>query len=533
MKVAIRILTLVLVFVLLPNTIFAQIMFTDVDENHWAKEYIEDVVKLGFMDGYNDGTFRPNGKVDRLDALTMACKLMGYNKDELKAARVKKNNFVNGFTMLSEGEKDILSYGIVKGIVKEKFVSEQFFKDGIVTDAEKLEVSIYIARAMGLEEEAKKRGSVLLYKDAELISNEACPYVDLLIQKGVLSSTGDSEGKFNPRKTITRAAMAKMLSVANAEINPKGDNAVEPIENPIELKDNQLLGSIVAKAGDFIIVESMEKKDSYKIVKDTIITVDGNRATLGELEKGMTVKITVGEGNILSSVECESTNDILNGTIVGISLGANPNIKLKLEDNSLKSVYLASDTKIVINGKESQTFMLKNGDNAKVEVINNLATKVLVESENGSLTGKLVEKKSSDGYVLVINREDGSNYEYQLAEDVKINRNGSVSDFEKLRRKDEVYIVFVDGYVTEVNSKATRGEDSGEIVEIHISEEPYIGIKRDEEIERYYLKPKGIIKVDGSLADVYSLRLNQNVKLKYESDEAIEINIDTKINREK
>lgn len=462
----------------------------------------------------------------------MACKLMRYQGDDLKAARVEKNDFVNGFTMLSEGEKDILSYGIVKGIVNEKFVSDNYFKDGIVTDAEKLEVSIYIARAMGLEEEAKKRGSVLLYKDAELIPIEARPYVDLLIQKGVLNSAGDSEGKFNPRQTVTRATTAKMLSVANAGIDPKGTDVVEPVENPTLLKDNEFLGSIVAKAGDFIIVESVEKKDSYKIVKDTIVTVDGEKATEGELEKGMTVKITVGEGNILSSVECESTNDFLNGTIVGISLGANPNIKLKLEDNSLKSVYLTNDTKIVLNGKVSQTFMLKNGDRAKVEVLNNLATKVMVESENGSLSGKLVDKKTSDGYILVIKREDGSNYEYQLDGDVKINRNGSAADFDKLRIKDEVYIEFVDGYVTEVSSKATHGEDAGEIVAIFISEEPYIEIKRDGEIERYYLKDKGIIKIDGTLVDVYSLRLNQNVKLKYESDESIEINIDTKINRE-
>ena len=88
-----RVLTMMLLILLVvPNISFAQLMFTDVDENHWAKEYVEDVVNLKLMSGYNDGTFRPGEKVNKAQALTMICRLMRPTEEELKAARNERDS---------------------------------------------------------------------------------------------------------------------------------------------------------------------------------------------------------------------------------------------------------------------------------------------------------------------------------------------------------------------------------------------------------------------------------------------------------
>jgi len=529
------------------NVSLAQIMFTDVDENHWAKEYVEDVVKKGFMYGYNDGTFRPGGKVNKVQALTMVSKLMDYTKEDLDVARNKYDNFVKQFP-LSEGEKDILSFALYKEIVNEDLVTNTYFKDGKATDAEKLEVCVYLVRAMGLEEEARKGGGVLLFKDAEWIPDKACPYLHILIQKKILDSKGDSQGKFNPYQPITRGTMAKMLSLANADMgkNPQNELPVvepkpvqPPVENtevqPLPVESNvkpegkEILGNIVAKAGDFLIIESVDKKDSYKVVSNTSITVNGNISTKESLEKGMTVKITVKEGNILSSVESESTNDILSGTIVGVNIGANPSIKLEADDNTVKTVYLAEDTKIFVNGKASLLFVLKEKDFVKIEVINNLGIKIVVESLNGSIKGTILEKNIENDYLLAVEREDGSRHEYPLGKDVNIFRNGSQANFEQLRRKDIVNITLVNGIVTNVDAMSVKGEDEGCIKGILISEQLQLTIGgKNGEDETYEILKSAFIKVDGKIEDIYGLRLGQYANLKLESDEIVELNIVTK-----
>ena len=559
-----RVLTMILlVLFVVPNISFAQLMFTDVDENHWAKEYVEDVVNLKLMTGYNDGTFRPSEKVNKVQALTMICKLMRPTDEELKAARAEKDSLVKECP-LSESGRDLMAFGIKKGIVTEKAIEESYFKDDKAEDAKKLEVSIYLVRAMGLEENAKKNGSVLLFKDTELIREDVRPYVDILIQKKILDGKGDSQGKFNPNQAITRGAMAKMLSLANKEmfgnpnisievLEPKDPVepsnvdepgiTIEPVNPPVEegevltptdeqvmkLEDNQILGNIVAKAGDFIIIESVDKKDSYKVTSDTVITINGEINAKENLEKGMTVKATVEEGNLLSKIESESTNDILVGTIAKVNLGTNPSIKIQDDDNNFKTIYLNDETKIFKNGSKSKLFMLKEEDIARIEVLNNIGNKVAVESVNGTVRGNIVEKSMKDGYTLVLGREDGSTCEYVLDENVKVIRNGVQGDFNSLRRKDIVNIVLDNGIVIDVDGSSVIGGDEGYIKAILISEEPQITIvKENKEVETYYISKTAVLRINGESADIYKLRLGQYSKVKLESDEIVELNIETK-----
>lgn len=45
--------------------------FTDVPENHWAARYIALAQHLGYVDGYPDGTFRPDQHITRAEAMTL------------------------------------------------------------------------------------------------------------------------------------------------------------------------------------------------------------------------------------------------------------------------------------------------------------------------------------------------------------------------------------------------------------------------------------------------------------------------------
>ena len=57
-------------------------MFSDI-QNHWAKDYIEKCARLGLVNGYDDGKFRPNEAISRAEVCTIIAKLvdkMGVKK---------------------------------------------------------------------------------------------------------------------------------------------------------------------------------------------------------------------------------------------------------------------------------------------------------------------------------------------------------------------------------------------------------------------------------------------------------------------
>lgn len=56
--------------------------FPDVSANHWAAGYIRVGVSSGWIRGYLDGNFRPNGNVKLEEAVTITLKLLGYTDSD-------------------------------------------------------------------------------------------------------------------------------------------------------------------------------------------------------------------------------------------------------------------------------------------------------------------------------------------------------------------------------------------------------------------------------------------------------------------
>lgn len=53
--------------------------FPDVDESHWAFEYVKYCKTSDGIDGYDDGTFRPNENVTYAEAVKICLSAVGYN----------------------------------------------------------------------------------------------------------------------------------------------------------------------------------------------------------------------------------------------------------------------------------------------------------------------------------------------------------------------------------------------------------------------------------------------------------------------
>ncbi len=68
--------------------------FKDADA-HWSKEYVANAVHYGFINGYDDGTFKPAGSLTRSEAVTIVNRMLGRSADKAYIDKNVKNPYTD------------------------------------------------------------------------------------------------------------------------------------------------------------------------------------------------------------------------------------------------------------------------------------------------------------------------------------------------------------------------------------------------------------------------------------------------------
>ena len=89
------------------NDVTADVVFSDI-EGHWGRNAIEIMAKCGVINGYGDGTFRPDDQVTRAEAVTMISRLLNRSADW------------NGNKSFSDVHSDFWAYNIIMNAVNGK-----------------------------------------------------------------------------------------------------------------------------------------------------------------------------------------------------------------------------------------------------------------------------------------------------------------------------------------------------------------------------------------------------------------------------
>lgn len=166
--------------------------FKDI-ENHWAKEYIEELAGKGIANGVNEENFNPDGKITRAEFSALC----------YRAFEIESFNGDIKFNDVSEGEwyfeaiQAIAGKGIVNGY------GEDFKPLNNITRQEAAKVIWQILNVKSENEESVQ------YNDHEEIGNWAKEAVAELSKHGIITG---SNGMFRPLDNITRAEAAVILS---------------------------------------------------------------------------------------------------------------------------------------------------------------------------------------------------------------------------------------------------------------------------------------------------------------------------------
>lgn len=194
-------------------------------EKHWAKDSIDKAKTLGWINGYPDGTFKPEETISNLELITIAMNVVD-NLDIDEDIEDEENIEDEEDELDEEDLDDVPGWAKdkVKKAADKKIINLNRFNSHVqVTRAQ---AAISLAKALELEPVVSTEDS---FTDNDLISEEDIGYILALLEEGII--TGTPEGKFNPNNSITRGEIATMLANIAEKIVEETEETNEEVED--------------------------------------------------------------------------------------------------------------------------------------------------------------------------------------------------------------------------------------------------------------------------------------------------------------
>lgn len=246
------------------------VLFSDID-NHWAKEWIKNAVGLGFVSGYEDGTFKPDRTITRAEFSTMLNKAMKIEITEnINFSDVREKEW-----FYKEIQKSVAA-GFFSGYENNTFRPNNPIK--------REEVAKVVAGAITTGN-IDGEGATLL-KDYSTIQEWAKNSVNTVYNKGYI--LGYPDKTYMPSKALTRAEAVKIIfeivDNENIEYGFNITNYNETYSSAVVVGNLNVLDSVgngnvyiknVVVLGDIVISAKNVKSVELTDVKARRIIVEG------------------------------------------------------------------------------------------------------------------------------------------------------------------------------------------------------------------------------------------------------------------
>jgi len=167
-----------------------EVELTDI-HRHWAEEGIQQLVSMGAINGYPDGTFKPDQFITRAEFVSILVRTLNLKEKSGVIFSDTKNHWARDVIATAQ------THGIVTGY------TNTFFGVNNPISREQMAVMLMRAADLPVEEET------IMFTDQGNISLWAQEAVAALSGQGII--LGLPDGSFQPQKGATRAEAAVML----------------------------------------------------------------------------------------------------------------------------------------------------------------------------------------------------------------------------------------------------------------------------------------------------------------------------------
>lgn len=169
-------------------------LFLDVKNDVWYSAYMEYLLGKGFISGYLDGTFKPNGYITREEAVTMIGRALHLDGEEriTDFTDVKPDSFGSGYIAAASEQ------GFISGYPNQTFEPKSLINRG--------DVALVIQQAFHVPSSNKQ-----MFQD---VKREKYYFEAVNALSGSKIIGGYPDGNFSPEQKITRAEFSIVLAKA-------------------------------------------------------------------------------------------------------------------------------------------------------------------------------------------------------------------------------------------------------------------------------------------------------------------------------
>ena len=501
----------------------AKVTFSDVENDptvSWAKPYISEMAELGYIKGYEDGTFKPNNTITKTEALLLLSRMLGVNDDAYAdSVELAQDAYGSMLKKYSTNYSNEIAFLLYTGVLKTDDLDAYISTSNKNTPLKRFEAAVLLTKLLGAEEDVQKNTFVSSsYADTVEIPDSARAYVEYVKGEGIMQGMGTTvsgQPVFSPNTDVTRSQMAKMLC------------------SLIDVLDRSAETGVIASVDSFndtftVTVNSVDVM--YNTASNTRFKVDGKDVDLSALKAGMHVKITHLKGQV-SLVE--NYNVIEDAVIYGLvsstkeTTGSMAITIVDANDSSKKQTYSVSDkVKVRINDAVDTFGKIKSTNYVKMTISDGTVTEIEVVSKTTNVSGTLINLDASGEYtVLTVKGSDGTETDYEVSADgVSVARNSLDAKLSSLMQGDSITLRLTYGKVTKITAASTNQETQGTISYItYTTTGTKIGIEISGKVTEYTVNKSVDVLIDSSAGSVYDLRPGSDIKIKLQSSEIVKI----------
>ncbi len=493
----------------------AEKAFPDVlsPDHDWAAEQISEMTELGIIQGYTDGTFKPDKAITKIEALILFSRVAGFSNEEYgEIVDFAYDKYQYTLEELDLGAYDSfkkeLSFLLYKGIIAEDEIVSYLEDDQYADEFPRSDAAILLANLMDAEIE-KTNAEDLEFEDKEDISDSDAGYIAYVVKNGFMNGVQKDDGTivFDADAPLSRAQVCVLL---------------HRIMTKLEVSVEAGVVFDVVKEGRAIYFENSKGNDkNYIVPEDAKIVIDGKEGVAEDiLEESKIVVVRHGKDIYSIDVITPITNKVTEGTVEAIVTKDNyVRITIKEEKTGESiSFYGNNEIKVTTDGVADAMKSVKVGDYIVVNLLGDDivsidrltaeatvqgTVKAIILDEPVSLSVTTVEEVSEEETVS----------KYPVSEDVTVRRDSQKASLSDVLPGDKVVLTVKRGTITKIVATSVKGSATGSITAIKIASQSTITISEGGTETEYAVAMDAEYVVAGNKATIYDLRLGNVVTL--------------------
>lgn len=357
------VLAIAMILTMVPFAAFADETTASDLDGHWAENVITEWMDYGIINGYEDGTIRPNNKITRAEMTAMLDRVMDY---QTKADNTFSDLGDSWYTdvILKANAAGVIS-GYPDGTVK---------PDATITRQEAVAM---FSRVLSLD---TKNAPEATFTDNADVAGWAKDAVNAMAAADYIHG---SDGQFRPNDGITRAEVVTILNNIFDKLYQKAGEYTGDVDGSAVINTDQVTLKDMTISGDLIIAEGVG--DGHVVLDN--VTVDGKLIVRGGGENSVIIR---GNSSI-GTVTVERTDGAVRVAVEG---GASVDTLFVNDGNDTVTIEGSIGTLNVATGAAE---VVLNGDTDAL----NVSSENAVVTISGTLGTVTVDEAASDATINI------------------------------------------------------------------------------------------------------------------------------------